>query len=64
MHINDPHGLQSKATLICEVNHAFMHRKLVKAIESAVVYYARAVHEFSAGIKCRHCTTSVTGYAL
>ena len=27
------------------------------AIERAVVYYARAAHAFSAGIKCRHCTS-------
>ena len=26
------------------------------AIGRAVVYYARAAHIFSAGIKCRHCT--------
>ena len=26
------------------------------AIGRAVVYYARATHTFSAGIKCRHCT--------
>ena len=25
------------------------------AIRRAVVYYAWAAHEFSAGIKCRHC---------
>ena len=25
------------------------------AIGRAVVYYARAAHTFSAGIKCRHC---------
>ena len=25
------------------------------AIGRAVVYYARAAHAFSAGIKCRHC---------
>ena len=28
------------------------------AIESTVVYHARAVHEFSAGIKCRHCNSN------
>ena len=26
------------------------------AIGRAVVYYARAAHAFSAGIKCRHCS--------
>ena len=26
------------------------------AIRSTVVYYSRAAHAFSAGIKCRHCT--------
>ena len=31
----------------------------VVAIGRAVVYYARAAHTFSAGIKCRHCITNV-----
>ena len=26
-------------------------------IGRSVVYYARAAHTFSVGIKCRHCTT-------
>ena len=31
------------------------------AIGRAVVYYARAAHTFSAGIKCRHCTYAPVG---
>ena len=30
------------------------------AIGHAVVYYSRAAHAFSAGIRCRHCTLAQT----
>ena len=29
------------------------------AIRHAVVYFAQAVHAFSAGIKCRHCSLRI-----
>ena len=29
-------------------------------IGHAVVYFAQAAHSFSAGIKCRHCSISIT----
>ena len=33
------------------------------AIGRAVVCYAQAVQAFSAGIKCRHCSNMVMGFA-
>ena len=42
----------------CELIHAFIPKKL-GTIGRAVVYYARAAHVFSAGIKCRHCSLRI-----
>ena len=34
------------------------------AIESAIVYYARAVYVFSAGIKCRYCSYTYKWFSV
>ena len=55
-HINDTCSLRIKDTFSCEVIHTPMPTQLyLVAVERMVVYYPRAVHTFSAGIKCRHC---------
>ena len=52
---NDPRCLRIKATFSCEVIHASIPRELGGNPGHVVVYFARAAHAFSAGIKCLHC---------
>ena len=58
-YINDPRSLQFIYMFSCVVRNGQMHPcpENCVAIGRAVVYYALAAHAFSAGIKCRHCST-------
>ena len=65
MSTNKPSTLMTHVaweTKLYSVARSSMHSCLGNcvAIGRAVVYYARAAHAFSAGIKCRHCKCSHT----
>ena len=67
-HINDSRSLQIKATFSCGVWDVWLHPCLGNSVQIGrpVVYYARAAHAFSEGIKCRHGISGLshTAFAL